>query len=55
VFNGEGRIIKTLVDADMQAGNYRVDFENEDYPTGVYYVRLQNRSVQQVKHMVLVK
>jgi uncharacterized protein (DUF1501 family) len=55
VFNGEGRIIKTLVDTDMQAGSYRVDFENEDYPTGVYYVRLQNRSVQQVKHMVLVK
>jgi uncharacterized protein (DUF1501 family) len=55
VFNGEGRVVKTLLDREMEAGNYQTGFENEDYPAGVYYVRLQNRSVQQVKPVVIAR
>ncbi len=53
VFNCEGQLIKTLVDREMEAGNYKTGFENEDYATGVYYVRLQNKVIQQVKSMVI--
>ncbi len=55
VFNGEGQLIKTVLDKEMEAGNYAASFENEEYATGVYYVRLQNRSVQQVKPMVIAR
>lgn len=55
VFDCEGHQIKTLVDAEMNAGQYNVDFENENYAVGVYYVRFQNRSVQQVKPAMIVR
>lgn len=55
VFNCEGQVIKTLMDAIVEPGDYTVAFENENYPTGVYYARLQNHSVQQVKSMVIAR
>jgi len=55
VFDCAGRVIKTLADQEMNAGTYKISFENEGYATGVYYARLQNRSVQQVKPMVITR
>jgi hypothetical protein len=54
VFSPEGRLIRTLVDAEQTAGTYKVWFENEDYAPGVYYARLQNGPVAQVANMVIV-
>lgn len=54
VFNTEGRLIKTLVDMEIGAGNHKVTFENEGYLPGIYYARLQNNSIQQIRTMVLV-
>lgn len=55
VFNPFGQQIKTLVDANFEAGTYRVDFENEGLPSGMYYLRFQNGVVQQVKPLVIAK
>ncbi len=55
VFNSYGQQIKTLVDADMQAGTHTVSFENEGYADGLYYVRFQNGAVQQVKPVVIAR
>jgi len=55
VFNCEGQVMKTLMDAVIEPGEYTVSFANEGYATGVYYARLQNHSVQQVKSMVIVR
>jgi hypothetical protein len=55
VFNTEGKLIKTLVDTEMGAGNHKVTFENEGYLPGVYYARLQNGSIQQIRTMLLVR
>jgi uncharacterized protein (DUF1501 family) len=55
IFNPFGQQIKTLIDKDMPAGTYQVDFENEGYAEGMYYVRFQNGVVQQVKPIVIAK
>lgn len=55
VFNPEGQLIKTLVDAETPPGSYDVDFENEGHAAGIYHLRLQNESIQQVKSMVIVQ
>lgn len=55
IFNPQGQKIKTLIDADLDAGTYHVDFENENYASGMYYVRFQNGVVQQVKPIVIAK
>ena len=54
VFNTEGRLIKTLVDSEISAGNHKITFENEGYLPGVYYARLQNNTIQQIRTMLLV-
>jgi hypothetical protein len=53
VFDGEGRMIKTVAEGDFASGKHEVWFENENYSPGLYYARLQNGSVQQVRNMVI--
>ena len=55
IFDTMGRLIKTPVDADLTAGSYTYTFESGPLAAGVYYVRFQNLSTQQVKAMVKVK
>ena len=47
--------LKTLVNSDHLPGTYEVDFENEGNAAGIYHLRLQNESIQQVKNMVIVR
>ena len=47
-----GRVIRNLVDGDYAAGSYTIPFEGYGLPAGVYYARLQNGSIQQVKAML---
>jgi uncharacterized protein (DUF1501 family) len=55
VFDCEGHLLRNLIDQDMQPGDYRVSFENENYATGVYYARFQNGVIQQVRTMTIVR
>lgn len=55
VFDNEGRMLKTLADGEYDPGTYKVWFENENFGSGVYYARLQNGSIQQVRNMLLVR
>lgn len=55
VFNQEGALLKTLVNGDYNAGEYEVDYENEGHASGLYYLRLQNESLQQVKNIVVAR
>jgi uncharacterized protein (DUF1501 family) len=55
VFDTQGHLIKTPVDGEFTAGTHKIWFENENYPPGVYYARLQNGSFQQVATMLIVR
>jgi uncharacterized protein (DUF1501 family) len=50
-----GRLITTLAEADYLPGEYSVTFNAEGFPPGVYYARLQNGAVQQVRAMLKVR
>lgn len=51
-----GRVIKTLVDQEYTVpGQYSVPFNADRFAPGVYYARLQNGPVQQVRAMLKVK
>ena len=47
-----GRVIRTLTDKVYAPGTYNVTFDSGGLPTGVYYARLQNGSIQQVRPML---
>lgn len=51
-----GRVIRTLVDADLRTpGTFTTSFDSRGLPPGVYYARLQNGPVQQVRSMLKVR
>lgn len=51
-FDTEGRLVKTLTDKEYAAGKYNIDIYNDQLPVGVYFLRLQNNSLQQVLSVV---
>ena len=51
-----GRVIKTLIDQEYNGpGQYTVSFNADRLAMGVYYARLQNGAIQQVRAMLKVK
>jgi hypothetical protein len=48
-------VISTPVDREFLAGTYTTDFESGPLPNGVYYARLQNGPIQQVRPMLKVR
>lgn len=50
-----GRVIAVPVDREYAAGVYRIDFNAEGLPPGIYYARFQNGITQQVRSMLKVR
>ena len=51
-----GRVIKTLIDQEYNGpGQYSIPFNADRLAVGVYYARLQNGTIQQVRAMLKVK
>ncbi len=54
VIDNQGNVIQTLVDEIKDAGQYEVRCDLGFAPSGVYYTRLQNETIQQVKAMIKI-
>lgn len=54
VLDGAGRLVRILYDRETPEGTYKVEFNGEYLPRGIYYVRLQNQLIQQVKSILKV-
>lgn len=54
IYDVEGQLIATPVDGDYVEGKYKVYYNGGYLPAGVYYARLQNGAISQVKTMVKV-
>jgi uncharacterized protein (DUF1501 family) len=50
-----GRVVRTPVDKEYTPGTYTTSFDSGGLPSGVYYARLQNGPIQQVKPMLKVR
>jgi hypothetical protein len=50
-----GREVATLVDDDLQPGEYKVEFEASDLASGVYIYRLEAEGFVQAKKLTLIK
>jgi photosystem II stability/assembly factor-like uncharacterized protein len=55
VYNTLGQTVKVLEDGFKNAGNYSIDFNAVDLPSGIYFYRLEAGQFSQVKKMLLLK
>ncbi|UCH65188.1 MAG: T9SS type A sorting domain-containing protein, partial [Ignavibacterium sp.] len=55
VYNLIGEEINVLVDKEVEAGFYEVEFNANNLPSGTYFYRLQSGNIFQLKKMVLMK
>lgn len=52
IFDNIGRVIAVPVDRELDAGKHEIIIDTKDFKSGMYFARLQNGSVQQVRKMI---
>jgi len=55
VFDAIGKEVQILVNEELNPGQYQVDFNGANYPSGIYYYRLTADDFTETRKMVLVK
>ena len=55
VYDVLGKEITTLVNEELNTGSYIIDWNASDYPSGVYFYKLETEGYTNVKRMILVK
>jgi hypothetical protein len=55
VFSPAGDKVTTLVNGHQDVGNYSVQFDGRNYPSGVYFASIRSGAIKQTIKMMLVK
>jgi hypothetical protein len=55
VYDILGNEIETLINDNLTAGSYKVDWNAASYPSGVYYYRLTSGNFSDTKQLILIK
>ncbi len=55
IYDALGREISTIVNEQLNPGTYEVSWDASNFPSGVYFYRLQTESFSESKKMILVK
>jgi minor extracellular serine protease Vpr len=55
IFNLLGQLVSTLVDEEMMAGKYKVEWNTKGLASGTYFYRLEAGSFMESRKMVLLK
>lgn len=55
VYDLLGREVTSLVNQQMQPGSYSVDWDASNYPSGVYFYRIETETFTDSKKMILLK
>ncbi|NOT52957.1 MAG: DUF1501 domain-containing protein [Chitinophagaceae bacterium] len=50
--NSLGQVVKVLTNQEYAAGTYNIDIYDDGLPSGPYFIRLQNQSLQKVLNIV---
>ena len=50
-----GRRLETLINTNLNPGNYSLDWNASNYPSGVYFIRMDSGEFTQKQKVVLIK
>lgn len=55
VYDITGKVVAVLVNQEMNAGVYGIDFDAGDLGSGIYFYRMESGDFSQTKRMILIK
>ncbi len=55
IYDALGRVVQTLVNEELKAGTYEVNFDAGYLPSGTYYYKLETQNFKETKRMILIK
>jgi hypothetical protein len=55
VYDVQGKQLEILVNEQLQPGTYEVEWDGNNYPSGVYFYRMTASDFTETKRMLLVK
>ena len=55
IYDIQGREIESLVNQELKAGTYKIDWNASRYPSGVYFYKLTAGDYSETKKMMLIK
>ncbi len=55
VYDILGRVVETLINEEIKAGTYLVNLNATNYPSGIYFYRIETRDFTETKKMILIK
>jgi len=55
IFNQSGQIVTTLVDRNLNAGNYEIKWDASGQSSGVYFYAISSSSFSETRKMLLIK
>ena len=55
VYDANGRYLETIINDSFKSGKYRVKWNGNSYPSGIYFVKLSILNHEQTKKIMLIK
>ncbi len=55
IFNSLGEQVLKLVEREMGAGEYKITFDAQKYPSGIYYYQLRSGTMKSTRKMLFLK
>lgn len=55
LYNINGQFLKTLLSANLNVGEYEIDFYGDGLTSGVYFYKLETETSIQIKEMIFIK
>lgn len=55
IYDVTGKVVSEILNKDLTAGTYNINFNASDYSSGIYFYMLEASGSTQVKKMILVK
>jgi hypothetical protein len=55
IYDALGKYVTTLVSTEQQAGSYEVEFNGDEYSSGIYIYKIKADEFVEFKKMVLIK
>lgn len=55
IYNSLGKLVQNVFEGKLQSGTYNYKWNAADFPSGVYFYKLETNDFTSVKKMSLVK